>query len=105
MEIEYSGTHLSLSAEKPADAGQACSLFDKTAKNSIRHKDGSLELNFADATRLTVAYDELKRDFENFQRFFDVLEFMTAHRFHFDSWTISDLVVYLPRNHDPAGLS
>jgi hypothetical protein len=58
MNIERAGTRLSLSAEKPTEAGQACFLVGGTIKNAVGFKDGSLALSFTDGTTLTVPFDE-----------------------------------------------
>lgn len=57
MEIEHNGQSLSLSGEKPNQAGQACILMGRTVDAAIGHKDGSLNINFTDGSIVTVPVD------------------------------------------------
>jgi len=57
MNIKHGGTQLSLSGEKPTQAGQAFILVGKTIERAIGRKDGSLDISFVDGSRLVVPVD------------------------------------------------
>ena len=57
MDIDHMGKRLSLSGEKPTEAGQACVLFGKTIQKAIGRKDGRLDIDFTDGGTLVVVSD------------------------------------------------
>ncbi len=57
MSIEAGGMRLDLSADIPTEAAQASILLRKTVGQAIGRKDGSLDVIFADGSKLVVPID------------------------------------------------
>jgi len=57
MDMELAGDRLTLSGERPAEAGRACILMGKTIEHAVGRSDGSLEIAFTDGSRLDVPVD------------------------------------------------
>jgi len=58
MILDYNGTKLNLSGEKPTEAARASILIGKVIANATGLKDGTLVMEFKDGRHLTVPVDQ-----------------------------------------------